>query len=297
MSDKLNKLQDLLKLVDSSMTREEFLGAFKNVLDFVKKIESQLIEKVDKKTQTAEKKLDDFIKTGESKLSELNQLYHETIIHIEEDNQSTLSNLKRWALERVGELFIRSKINERLQEVDDKIAELNNVQLPDTSTIALEASKLAQKKLLPLIPTIPNLEKELPKLGFPIRDGLEAIEVEEEKLKIEAIKNLREELDELKKLIRSWGGNKVWVGGGSGGGGRIVKSYDLSSQLNGSTKTFSLPGFWRIISVHLSSVPGILRETVDYTSDASAYTITFTSEIEAAGALLAGQTCVVIYSE
>jgi len=106
------------------------------------------------------------------------------------------------------------------------------------------------------------------------------------------LKKIQKELDELKKKKLE----VIYTGGGSSGGGRIVKSYDLSESLNGSVRTFSLPAFWRIVSVHLSSFPNILRPTIDYTFDASASTITFTSEVPD-NSLAAGQTAIIVYSE
>ncbi len=77
----------------------------------------------------------------------------------------------------------------------------------------------------------------------------------------------------------------------------FVKVYDLSPSLNGVTTTFSLPGFFRVLTVNLSSVPNILRPTTDYTTDANLMTITFTSEINPSTSLTAGQTCIILYQE
>ena len=294
------KLKELLDIMREGMTRQDFLAAFKEVIEHAKKIEQKLGVKIDDRIQSAEDKLD-----------ELEELYKEAVRKVEneatrivEDNESTLSNIKKWAMQKISDLFLRSHVsdalnqkieefNVKMDKVDERIAEISSFIPPDASTVALEASKLAQEELKTLLPTIPKLEEELPKLGEPIRDTLELLP-DGEKLKIEAIEQLREELDELKKQIRT-GGKTVFVGGGSGGGGRIVKSYDLSTSLDGSTKTFNLPALWRVISVHLSSFPNVLRETTDYTYTPT--TVTFTSEIDAATSLASGQTCVVIYSE
>jgi hypothetical protein len=104
----------------------------------------------------------------------------------------------------------------------------------------------------------------------------------------------------LKKLFDTWikavgTGKTMFVGGGASSGGRSVKAYDLSSSLDGVTKTFNLPALWRVISVHASSFPGVLRETVDYTWTSSS--ITFTTEISAASTLATGQTLIIIYAE
>ena len=123
-----------------------------------------------------------------------------------------------------------------------------------------------------------------------IRDKLEELEGDE-RLPIDAIKDLRKELDKMKT------DKSLWVSGQSGSGGRIVKAYDISDQLNGVLKVFKMPSAWRVISVHLSSVPNILRDTTDYVYDASGNTLTFTSEIQASTSLLTGQTCVITYSE
>ena len=164
----------------------------------------------------------------------------------------------------------------------------------DVTQIVLEAATLAISEVTEQIPTIEDIEKDLPKLGEKIRDGLELLQGDE-RLKIEAIDNLREELDELKKKIQVKTSN--FIGGGLSGGGRIVKSYDLSTYLDGVTKVFSLPVMWRIISIHSSSFPTAFRETIDYVHDASGNTLTFTSEIEASTTLAAGQTITIIYGE
>lgn len=127
-----------------------------------------------------------------------------------------------------------------------------------------------------------------------IRNKLETLE-DEEKLPIKAIYKLREELDELRKLVKQKQTIISGVGGGTGGG-RIVKVYDFSSQLNGILKTFSLPAFWRVIDVQIGTIPP-LRPTIDYTANASNMTITFTNEIDASTYLSAGLSAIVIFSE
>lgn len=89
----------------------------------------------------------------------------------------------------------------------------------------------------------------------------------------------------------------IVAGGNSSNGGGTVKVYDLSSQLDGSTTTFALPAFWRVLTVDLSSTPRALRPDVDFTVDGTAMTITFTSQIRVASSLSAGQTCIVTYAE
>tara|TARA_R110000868_G_scaffold75379_3_gene217560 strand:+ start:6658 stop:7449 length:792 start_codon:yes stop_codon:yes gene_type:complete len=163
--------------------------------------------------------------------------------------------------------------------------------MPKMSNLSVYEAKLSQIEAS--IPAIKDMEEETPQ---ETRDKLESIQRESEKLGIDAIGYLREELDKINKKISKSKGITIF-GGGSSSGGRIVKSYDIFSQLNGVLKTFTLPSFYRIISVHASSFPFSFRDTVDYTTDASAMTITFTSEITASSTLATGQTITIVYSE
>lgn len=122
-----------------------------------------------------------------------------------------------------------------------------------------------------------------------VRDKLETLQGEE-RLDASAIKNLEQH---LQKLIPSQEQRYMSIPVSRG----AVKAYDLSASLDGVTKTFALPTFWRIISVHLSSTPNILRVTTDYTSDASVPSITFTSQIGASTSLSAGQSLIIVYAE
>jgi hypothetical protein len=235
-------------------TKEEFLTNFKTVIDFCKEA-----------------------------VKKLNSKYQQTISSIE-NKFETLSK----------------KIDYRLSQIKDgkdgkdgeKGADGRDGIDADTHQVALQASTIALEGLLPQIPKIEQIENKLPLLGTFIRDGLELLP-EGEKLKIDAIENLWEELDKLRVQIKR--GTVVY--GGSSTGGHIVKAHDLSASLNGVLKTFSLPAFYRVISVVGSSFPFNYRETVDYTVDASGMAITFTAAIDASISLAEGQTLTIIYSE
>lgn len=278
MSDKIQKLKELMSILNDSVGKEEFSKSFSALIDFVKKVDKDLRAKIDIKTQEAVERLED-----------TNQIYKKTIQKIEADNESTLSNVKKWALESVGKLFAKSKINEKLSDLDVALDRVSKLSLPETSVVALEASKMAQEELMPLIPKI-VLEEEMPKLGKPIRDALELLQ-DDERLDQSAIKGLKEELEDLRKIIT----NKNTVVMGGGVGKQNVYYHDLSSSLDGVTKTFSMPAFARILDVKLSSA-AVLRPTIDWTSDASALTITFTSQIDANPLLNSGQSLIVLYA-
>ena len=145
---------------------------------------------------------------------------------------------------------------------------------------------------------IEEIKKQLPPpfLPPPPLTGDETIEIinsddTEKKIKKEKI----EGLEEIERLARQKG-NTI-IGGGSGGG-HIVKTHDLSASLDGSTKTFSLPAFWRVLLVLSASFPyGAARETVDWTQDAANSQISFTTEIDAATTLQSGQALLILYAE
>jgi len=70
----------------------------------------------------------------------------------------------------------------------------------DEASIASKASTMAQEALKPLIPTIEQIELDIPKLGEPIRDSLELLQGDE-RLDIDAIKGL-DDYEEVSKLAR-----------------------------------------------------------------------------------------------
>ncbi len=207
--------------------------------------------------------------------------------------------------------FLTKSLKEIEKELTTKTGSATTTAISEAKRLIGEAIGKVEAKI-PLMPDMTELEAKMegmhsmtmeevagnmPMLGEQCRDALELLDGDE-RLEIKAIKDLREELDELRKLIKTGGSSTVYVGGGSSGGGRIMKIYDLSSQLNGVLKTFSLPAFYRVISVHSASFPfSAFRPTTDYTTDGSAMTITFTDQISASTTLATNQSLLVEYAE
>ncbi len=116
-----------------------------------------------------------------------------------------------------------------------------------TTTMALEAIK-------PLIPTVEAVELDIPKLGAPIRDSLELLNGDD-RLKIEAIKDLREELDELRKLA-----GKTQVFGGVSGlkEMNMVENEVISGSGNAWTLLYTLvPNSEKIFANGQRLTPGV----------------------------------------
>lgn len=249
----LAKLNKLFAIMDEdTLTRAEFLKSFEVVIQLVLKTEKQLIEKIDKQ-------LKDELKDGKEKLKELNELHAEVIKKVEEENTASLSNIKKWAIEQIGEFLIKRKVNEKISELDLKIKQVDDKikEVKDGKDGKDADEEKIVKEVLSKIPEAPDYKQE--------------------------IKDIKDELEILKKQK-----GKIISGGIIGRD--LIKDIDLSDQLDGVTKTFNIQAVWNIISVHLSSFPYSLRKTTDFTYTTT--TITFTNQIDAASSLAAGQTCV-----
>lgn len=197
----LEKLSRLLNVLDEdALTKEDFLKHFEMLLDIVKKVKDELSKNIDAKTQDAVRELES-----------LQSTYKETIKKIEDENTWSLSNVKRLALDNVNNFLVKSQLKEKLEEVEEKLEELREVETPDLEDIVEESSRLTTEKMKELLPVVPVLEEELPKLGEPIRDALELLQGED-RLASTAIRGLDEELRRLRTA------GAVYTGGGNHNG-------------------------------------------------------------------------------
>lgn len=200
------------------------------------------------------------------------------------DSQELTSSLARLDKEvEALETLMRDAESASKREVKEQLVALKDEMLLEVDSLESRFPDLApfHESFAEIVNRIP--EPETPES---IVEKLESIEEEEDKLSIDAIKNLWEE---LKKLQNRGGG----TGGGTVAARELVKTYDLSPHLDGVTKVFAIPGNWTVISVSGTSFPYTYRRLVDYTF--TPQQITFTSEIEASTSLATGQTLEVIY--
>lgn len=102
-----------------------------------------------------------------------------------------------------------------------------------------------------------------------------------------------EGLAEIESMAQTADANSRNAMRGNVGGGSFVYAQDISDQLNGVLKTFTLVPNAQVIMVFSSSMPGVFRPTIDYTTTGSE--ITFTSEINANSTLATGQTVIILY--
>lgn len=216
--EKLNKLHALLKVVNESLTKEEFLKAFENILKQIAGLEKQLIEKIEIKTKSAYDVLENLEKS-----------YTKVIEKIKEDNTENLSSIRKWALQQITNFFLKNKINEQLttileehtkkmEVVDKRMNEIRNGRDgKDANTEEIVAEVLKK---------IPQTKEEIPP---EIQNKLESLETEWKKLQseIEKIKN------KFSNIPRGKAMGRVKV--------PIMRPVNLSSQLNGAARSFTLP--------------------------------------------------------
>ena len=260
MPKKIKQQHPFLEAMDKyTLTREDFEKNFSRVLKFLNSLKEK----------------------NQGEFSSLNKKWEEFSSQLADGNKTELGGMNK----SLNDLFtqLSNKLNKIL---DDRIALIKNGKDADEEKVSIIASERALEAVKPLIPTTSTLKKDISKMGKLIRKILK------KKLKISDIKGLRKELDKLKKS-----GGVHSLSGGSGGIGGSVRYHDISGELNGVLKTFSLPAFARVLSVQSSSFPNAFRETTDYTVDGSAFTITFTSEIEESTTLAAGQTITILYAQ
>lgn len=137
--------------------------------------------------------------------------------------------------------------------------------------------------ITPLIPAAIPGKDGSPDTAGNIRDKLETL-YDNDRLDATAIKGLAET---IKSLMPEQEPRPIFGPGKT----KIVK-VDLSSLLDGSTKTFFLGTHYGIVDVNSSSAPfGAFREGTDYNE--SGKNIVFTSNVDAAVSLATGQSLIV----
>lgn len=259
------KLKDKLQAIEDAVTRQDLAKAIEAMLEFEKNLG----------------------KRTEAELTAIKKAVDSAIERIQTLAQKESETSKQEIMDYCDNMMNEMRLTHEsmMAECDQKMSEVKDGEDGEDGMDADEQKVI--EAVLAQIPPVKELEPETPES---VRDKLESIEVEENKLAISAIRNLEEELKKLRKQISEISSRPV----GGIASRDIVKNYDISSQLNGVTKTFQTPAMFRVITVMLSSTPSALRENVDYTwSDTS---LTFTSEIEASTSLASGQSAIILYT-
>ena len=248
----LTLLAEVQSMFNDSVKKDEFVVFTKALMDSVKETHKKMLENV--------------AKNG-TKVDANETLVKEEVARMDKmcsDFTATLSK------------EIGAKLENALKQINAEV----NRQIADVRTEIPTIHDLSDRfeEIEAKIPVLPP-----EKLGEDYRNALEALP-EGDKLAIEAIENLREELNAIRAMKATETHTVRTVGRD------IIQNYDLSPYLDGVTKTFEIPTSWSIIGVVTSSFPNALRPVIDYTNDNNH--ITFTSEIDAGTTLAEGQTVI-----
>jgi len=187
MQEDLQNLQTLLSaLRKDHLGREEFLKEFERVLAFVKQLKN----------------------TNKQVISGAYERVNLLALRLKENNEQDIEKAK---LEMTGLiedylLKVETATNQKMREVDEKIKELKNDIADKEASEQTIADKVLQDVQSPIIEKI---EKNLPKLGEPIRDALELL-AGDQRLDKSAIRGLDELLEEIGKRKNQ---NIPYVGG------------------------------------------------------------------------------------
>jgi hypothetical protein len=239
------KLKKLLYLMDEdSMTKQDFIKEWKKVLDLVKKIKDENVQAIRD------------MKEAHLKLS----------AKIDDNSNQNLTKISKDFTEKIKDL--EKRYSDFMADIELRVAEIQDGQDGKDADEEIIVGKVLNKIR---IPEIDEIEKDLPKLGEPIRDALELLEGDN-RLMISAIKGLEEKLQEL--------GERPL--GGKGGGGfsyahmdrHFIDDETPSGLVNGSNKAFTIaktPNPTASLKVYVNGQR--MRITEDYTL--SARTITF----------------------
>lgn len=245
--EKLATLQNLFKEVNEGLTKRDFTEAFQAVFKQLVALEKKLIQRLDDKTGKVETLLTQHTKT----LQSLEKQHSDTISKIKKDNEAGISNLKRFVVERVTDLFTKSGVDKKIQEIDDKIASVRD---------GADGKDASEERVV---------EEVLSKIEVPIPDPIDPKPLIEE-LKKELKDELRAEMQKVTSGIAR---------GGSRGKIPIVKRINLTSQVDGATKTFTMPkDCTNVLGVWGTQFP-ITFDSADFTF--AGRTLTLTDEVAA----------------
>lgn len=201
-------------------------------------------------------------------------------------HKERIDNHIRETARMIGDRASRSELAQLSKRMNQSVAAISTriETLPEQADLQPLHDRLTTLENKPE-PTIPE------ETGESMRDKIEALEGDD-RLHVSAIGGMDELKEELKDIaVKSGNGAIIAQTRGA------VRSYDLTSKLNGSKTTFQLPAFGVILLVLSTSTPLIFQPLVDYTVDGKAMTLTFTNTVNPATTLASGQTLLVLYAE
>ena len=248
MSEKnLQKLQEIMKLLNEGLTKEEFVKSFKVVVNQVLAMEKKMLERDNERMR--------FFENLASKL--------------ESGSTPLIEDLKKKTMDYcMSEMEKMTKEHEMMMdEVEEKIENVQDGVSPDPKDIIKEVLKMNP-----------------PETAEETRDKIESLKGDQ-RLDRSAIKGLEELEKTTNERIDSVRKGRIIAPPHN-----LVQYHDMSSQCNGSLKTFTTPNFRHAVMLIGTQAPILYRPTIDFTIGAG--TIILTSEVSAPAT---GQTLVLLY--
>lgn len=209
-SKKIQQLKELFKLLNDSLTKDDFLKSFEIVIAYIKKAEENLSSAITNKLFSANKELENSART----LQSLQQTIIQQAKEAKEANETNFAQVRKRAIEGINDLFNRMRLNDKfntlMSDVTRTLMEQHRSKIEELNDKILEIPQIDLKQIGDEV-----LGKTTPEH---IRDKLETL-VGEERLDKSAIKGL----DELVKKE-----NKFTLFGGSGGIKEITAGRNIS---------------------------------------------------------------------
>lgn len=231
----LKILESLLEVADSRQTLEDFKEAFQRVIAMIatmkadiesrsETLDAQVLVTLERAVKIAAEKASSLALEETSQKLALADGEHQKRIHNLTDSLKKTVALSSLEMERM-----KKDHASKMAEMEKRASALRNGKDADEARVA----EMIMEKIS--LPSLPNLEQDLPKFGEPIRDALELLGGEN-RLDAQAIKGLKEELLTLQSEIQRVGRTRVLAGPHGFRGGA-----DFSFAGDGSTTSFTLP--------------------------------------------------------
>lgn len=165
MPPKLQQLKSILETLNNGVGKAEFVASFKAVLEQIKKLEQQLLLRIDKRSREYDFEFKEMISDFQNTLEQLKQ----TLEKAQKESDSTIGGIWRRSVEYIENVFVKNKINQKLQaaltEVENTLTRINKITSPVKGVDYFdgEPGKTPTKEELeeiikPLIPTLPEFQ-------------------------------------------------------------------------------------------------------------------------------------------
>ncbi len=206
MPDKIQKLKDMMTLLNEGLTKSDFISAFKEVLDFLKKVKHENaveMERIEK---------------------HLTEMTHEMKDKSETEMEAMKKKMMSYCEAEMKDMY--QEHEDMMAKMDKKISEVHDGKDADSEEIITRVLTKIPKPIEP-------------DNAHAIRNKLEKLEGKE-RLRIDSIDELKETLEELKKIRTS---ARIFGGGGFSVGAlnfHLVDDETLTGTPNGVLTAFTL---------------------------------------------------------